>query len=118
MDCLDGRDLAQVLEAEGARASRPSGSFCTRSRVLRALQAAHAAGIIHRDMKPSNCFVVTKDGDSGFVKMLDFGISKVQTRAASRSRRPTPPWARRSACRPSEREIAERGRRPHRASTR
>ncbi|HQY65173.1 MAG TPA: serine/threonine-protein kinase [Polyangiaceae bacterium] len=79
MDCLDGRDLAQVLEAEGRPGIAPERVVLYALQVLRALQAAHAAGIIHRDMKPSNCFVVTKDGDPDFVKILDFGISKVQT---------------------------------------
>ncbi len=46
---------------------------------LRALQTAHAAGIVHRDMKPSNCFVIEKDGEPDFVKLVDFGISKVRT---------------------------------------
>ena len=79
MDCLDGRDLAQVLEQEGRPGIAAERVVWYALQVLRALQAAHAAGIIHRDMKPSNCFVVTKDGDTDFVKILDFGISKVQT---------------------------------------
>ncbi len=79
MDCLDGRDLSQVLEQEGKPGLAPARVVWYVMQVLRALQAAHAAGIIHRDMKPSNCFVVTKDGEHDFVKILDFGISKVQT---------------------------------------
>jgi serine/threonine-protein kinase len=78
MECLEGMDLADLVAHDG-----PSGLPVERAvhfllQVLRALQAAHAIGIIHRDMKPSNCFVVTKDGEEDFVKILDFGISKIQ----------------------------------------
>lgn len=84
MEMMSGHDLAVVLEREG-----PTGLPVPRAvhfvlQILRALQVAHAAGIIHRDLKPSNAFVITKDGEPDFVKLLDFGISKI-TQDASES---------------------------------
>jgi eukaryotic-like serine/threonine-protein kinase len=78
MEFLPGQDLAQILEREGGRLSIPRAVHFT-IQILRALQTAHAAGIIHRDMKPSNCFVIDKDGEPDFVKLVDFGISKVRS---------------------------------------
>src|SRR6478609_7991829 len=79
MECLEGRDLSELLLAEGS----PGLTDLPRAvhfvlQALRGLQVAHEAGIVHRDMKPSNCFVIDKDGEPDFVKLLDFGISKVQ----------------------------------------
>ena len=79
MEYLEGIDLADVLERDGA----PGLGSIPRClhfavQILRGLQTAHDAGIVHRDMKPSNCFVIEKDGDPDFVKLLDFGISKLQ----------------------------------------
>lgn len=77
MEYLDGLDLGQLLEREGPTLPAPRAVHFV-VQALRALQTAHAAGIVHRDMKPSNCFVVVKDGEPDFVKLVDFGISKVR----------------------------------------
>ena len=77
MDCLDGLDLADLLARDGTPGLPVERAIHFVLQILRGLQAAHGAGIIHRDMKPSNCFVVRHEGEEDFVKILDFGISKV-----------------------------------------
>ena len=74
MEHLQGDDLGKLLKKNGAlswpRARRIVLQIC------RALQAAHARGIIHRDMKPENIFIIHRNGMRDFVKVLDFGIAK------------------------------------------
>ncbi len=75
MELLDGENLAERLERgalpveEAVEIARQTGE---------ALQAAHDAGIVHRDLKPENIFLTQKQGRD-FVKVLDFGISKIKT---------------------------------------
>ena len=78
MEHLEGRDLSNEIEAQ-TRTREPmpvARAVHFTLQILRALQVAHARGIVHRDLKPANAFVINKDGEPDFVKLLDFGISK------------------------------------------
>jgi eukaryotic-like serine/threonine-protein kinase len=75
MEYLEGSDLDQVLRATGRM--EPSRAVHIVAQVLRGLAAAHGQGIIHRDMKPANVFLTERGGVTDFVKIMDFGISKV-----------------------------------------
>ena len=53
------------------------------AQALRGLSAAHALGIVHRDVKPSNLFVCDYPGQPDFLKVIDFGIAKGPSAAGS-----------------------------------
>jgi eukaryotic-like serine/threonine-protein kinase len=74
MELLEGESLAQCL----AREKRLSPARTARlfAHVARAITKAHEAGVVHRNLKPDNIFLVKNDDDE-VAKVLDFGIAKM-----------------------------------------
>ena len=72
---LRGRTLTQELAATGPLP--PLDALVYTCQVLWALTAAHAIGIIHRDIKPDNLFLVEQPNAPPLLKVLDFGIARV-----------------------------------------
>lgn len=74
MELLDGQSLSEVMAREGPLP--PERFLPILAQVCEALAAAHAAGFIHRDLKPDNIFLVRRHDGREFVKLLDFGLAK------------------------------------------
>ena len=74
MRYVAGGDLRQVLEREGALPPDRAADFI--SPVASALDAAHSAGLVHRDVKPGNILVDARPGRPDHVYLSDFGIVK------------------------------------------
>jgi serine/threonine protein kinase len=73
MELLVGRDLASVAARRLASISEVAGYGL---QACRALAEVHRAGIVHRDVKPANLFLVQGPDTAPLLKLLDFGISK------------------------------------------
>ena len=74
MELVRGRSLQQLQRGEGPLA--PARVLQILHQVAEALGEAHDQGLVHRDMKPENVMVETRDGED-FAKVLDFGIAKI-----------------------------------------
>ncbi|MFE9169909.1 serine/threonine-protein kinase [Streptomyces kebangsaanensis] len=72
MELVEGRSLADVVKERGR--VEPEEAARTGLWVLRALRAAHAAGVLHRDVKPGNVLL----GQDGRVLLTDFGIAQIE----------------------------------------
>ena len=75
MEYVEGRSLADVMKEQHVLPLEFAVSVA--SQIAVALYSAHGKGIIHRDLKPENILLTNKDGNYPFVKIVDFGISKI-----------------------------------------
>jgi serine/threonine-protein kinase len=75
MEYLEGKDLAELLHEEGTLPVERAIEYVMQA--CEALAAAHAIGIVHRDVKPENLFLVRRAQGIDVIKLLDFGISKL-----------------------------------------
>src|SRR5688572_14236455 len=75
MEYLEGRTLASILSRE--QTIDVMRALHIGAQIANALAAAHACGVIHRDLKPDNIMLMPRMGDPEFVKVLDFGLAKM-----------------------------------------
>jgi serine/threonine-protein kinase len=74
MEVLEGSTLTEAMTKGPVtvkRAAHIIGEVCG------ALAAAHRVGVVHRDVKPDNVFLIEKMGETDYVKVLDFGVAKL-----------------------------------------
>ena len=76
MEYLDGKDLAALLDDEGALPFERAAHIVIQAAT--GLAEAHEKGIIHRDLKPANIIVVRQGDEPDFVKVLDFGLATLK----------------------------------------
>jgi serine/threonine protein kinase len=81
MDWLEGEDLAARLARSGLAIAE---SLALVRRACEGLVVAHGKGVVHRDVKPSNLFLV--DGDPGSCKVIDFGVARFEEGAHTLTR--------------------------------
>ncbi len=86
MELLEGKDLRHHVDAVGAL---PHGEIrAIYEQLCHAMAAAHAGGVVHRDLKPENVFLARslRAGSAAItVKVLDFGIAKIEAEAGTRA---------------------------------
>jgi serine/threonine-protein kinase len=76
MEHLVGESLGSLLARDGCLPVERAVDLCLQA--CRGMQAAHAAGIVHRDLKPENLFLCRREDETDLVKVLDFGIAKLE----------------------------------------
>jgi eukaryotic-like serine/threonine-protein kinase len=80
MELLEGESLGARLSNRGTLTPAELNKIFRE--VARGIGQAHAMGVVHRDVKPDNIFIV-REGEHEVTKLIDFGIAKVKTDALS-----------------------------------
>ncbi|AKT37651.1 serine/threonine protein kinase [Chondromyces crocatus] len=80
MELLRGHDLEKEIAQRGALPAPEVLLYLTQA--ARALDKAHRLGIVHRDLKPENLFLSRREDGTPWLKILDFGIAKIDPNAA------------------------------------
>jgi len=75
MEYLQGEDLKSFMRRKHFVSWKDAAPILLQ--MCAGLGAAHAAGVIHRDLKPDNIFLIEHQGEANFVKVLDFGLAKM-----------------------------------------
>ena len=75
MERLRGRLLAELFELEAPLPPRRVAKIL--KMILAALSELHEHGVVHRDLKPKNIFLIERDDEKDFVKLIDYGLAKV-----------------------------------------
>jgi serine/threonine-protein kinase len=75
MELLEGHDLEQELQQQGRLPVAVAVDYVLQA--IDAIAEAHASGVVHRDLKPTNLFLARRSDGSRIIKVLDFGISKL-----------------------------------------
>ncbi len=83
MEYLEGRTLRHLIKQQGGLDGATAAGWFTQ--ILDGLGAAHALGVVHRDLKPDNVFILSGPREEEVVKLLDFGLAKIQTRTQEES---------------------------------
>ncbi len=81
MERLEGKDLGDVIDHGAFVPVADAVDYVMQA--CEAIAEAHAAGIVHRDLKPKNLFLTHAVHGRPLVKVLDFGISKIETRGGA-----------------------------------
>lgn len=86
MEYLEGKSIADLLEEnERISVNRVIRLF---TQAADAIGYAHSQGVIHRDIKPSNMIVVNTEDETDVLKIVDFGIAKIQNSASAQANKP------------------------------
>jgi serine/threonine-protein kinase len=81
LEFVEGTSLRHVLHEAGPLPAKRAVNIARQ--VAEALDAAHALDIVHRDLKPENIMLQTDGPHEDFIKVLDFGLAKIEVEDAS-----------------------------------